>query len=494
MKKYLLLVNLILLLCAAIQAQVPNKQFKNWSADTVSVSPTDWFSTNGLILSDDGKTPVSRATDATDGKFSVVLETKDGFPDKIEGIISNVPADQLPSFPFVRGGWAFKAKPDSIYLDAKYDIKAGDSAVIAIMFKLNSSPIGINIFRIGGQQNTWKSMGFDIADLFLAPDTVIILIASSDPQNRGNAKAGSTLSLDNIRFAGGSNLSTLPNTSFENWDASVYEYPNGWSTFDRVYSVHGVKTTQMNDTGFLDSAALQLTNKEMPKELQGQFEKALGFAVTSKFLNLDFVSLGDFDGFGISGAENKLMGYYKFSSPDANDSASVGLWLKKNSVVIDSFVMRLPRVNTLTQFVLPFKASASPDSAIVALAAGIIKNDPNMDLGELFVPNASLIVDDIHVNDWPLFVGAKAKLQEARLFPNPAKDNVKLQLNSAYDEVIDLTLYDVQGRMVKSFEAIKLRSNIESDYILSLDGLLPGSYLLKLVGSQSSQTLSLIVK
>ncbi|MEM9897471.1 MAG: PKD domain-containing protein, partial [Bacteroidota bacterium] len=75
------------------------------------------------------------------------------------------------------------------------------------------------------------------------------------------------------------------------------------------------------------------------------------------------------------------------------------------------------------------------------------------------------------------------------LVPNPAEDQVRLTLNQAVQETLDLTLYSIEGKAMLS----KQLNAGSTSSLIDLNGIAAGVYLLQIKGDQVQQTLRLMV-
>ncbi|HEU4716958.1 MAG TPA: T9SS type A sorting domain-containing protein, partial [Bacteroidia bacterium] len=74
-----------------------------------------------------------------------------------------------------------------------------------------------------------------------------------------------------------------------------------------------------------------------------------------------------------------------------------------------------------------------------------------------------------------------AGFARAGIFPNPAVDHTDVQLFSAQESEVDITLYDNSGRMVRNYGTRSLGSG-ETVITLDLSGLAAGIYKLQVAG------------
>jgi len=69
------------------------------------------------------------------------------------------------------------------------------------------------------------------------------------------------------------------------------------------------------------------------------------------------------------------------------------------------------------------------------------------------------------------------------IFPNPAKDEIVIQQINTGDKAIEYAIYDQLGRQTKAVKKIK---NLGSNFSISLEGIIPGVYFLKLTTESSA--------
>jgi hypothetical protein len=168
-----------------------NASFELWQSQELN-RPDNWNSDRG-----DG---MNRTTDVVAGNYAIELTTylgdNNGNPQARSSQISNGYYDN--SCNCMKGGYPFSNQIDTLVFSYKYVPMGNDSANVSLNFKKNGSNIGwagISLYATATYQ--YKEIPFSIGQ---APDTVIVLIGSSDWQNSELSFIGSVLKIDEIHF------------------------------------------------------------------------------------------------------------------------------------------------------------------------------------------------------------------------------------------------------------------------------------------------------
>lgn len=88
--------------------------------------------------------------------------------------------------------------------------------------------------------------------------------------------------------------------------------------------------------------------------------------------------------------------------------------------------------------------------------------------------------------DYSLSTSTEKQL-ELLVYPNPCVD--RLHIQPAEPGIHRLALYDMSGRLLK-----RARQYMDSPYVLNMNGLAPGMYLLQLISEQGERSASLPVQ
>lgn len=100
------------------------------------------------------------------------------------------------------------------------------------------------------------------------------------------------------------------------------------------------------------------------------------------------------------------------------------------------------------------------------------------------------------VNDPFVSVGVNdisAKLNQIKVFPNPASNKVTIQYNLAINSAVKIELFDILGKSVKPILPLTNQINTNYSYTVPLDDLTSGMYFMKLNINNSESTIKLII-
>ncbi|MBL7937028.1 MAG: T9SS type A sorting domain-containing protein, partial [Bacteroidia bacterium] len=86
-----------------------------------------------------------------------------------------------------------------------------------------------------------------------------------------------------------------------------------------------------------------------------------------------------------------------------------------------------------------------------------------------------------------------AKLNQIKVFPNPATNKVIIQYNLAINSAVKIELFDILGKSVKTILPLTNQINTNYSYTVLLDDLTSGMYFMKLNINNSESTIKLII-
>jgi len=336
-----------------LSAQIPNNSFENW--DTVSMGDMldGWMSTNDWYPN-----TVTRTTDAASGDYAIRMQGYlMGSDSAFAAIFNGDPGD-------LTGGIPFTQKPDSLKGYYKYHIAGNDTGTIMLIFTSAShGPLTMLIEQITGTENNYIPFSYPITWdpmlLGISPDSLVIAFSPNNVES--SMDTGSYLYLDNISFTGTGITDTIPNSDFENWTNLEYDDPTDWSSIDQYLAAEGknssIKTTDAYDGNY----ALILETVLMD---------SWGDTVGNIFSGELSISSPP-SGFPYTGNPKKLTGYYKFTSTDPYDSASVFCqFTQANMGMTGGGEHYFGTTNTYTYFECPLYFFGTNDSVLIAFESG----------------------------------------------------------------------------------------------------------------------------
>lgn len=441
---------------------IPNAGFENWTNQFYFEDPLQFETTNQLSFFGNGNANVVKTTDATSGSFALELttiETQDGI---------------IPGAAFIgeagegtfSGGMPYTSRPDAVTGSVKFNIQPFDTAYVAVVFKKFGVPLGYCLARFYGNQPDYQSFSESVNWLFpiISPDSMAVLLISST--FFAVPMVGSTITMDNIQFVGGSG--PFPNGDFENWESFSSDEPDLWTSSNLfTLLVSGLSVLKSNDS-HSGSWAAQIESKTTI------WSDTLGFIT-----NGEMGDEGPMGGMPVENIPNILSGYYKYS-PIGSDSALAGMWLQRYNQnlgiteILDSAFVLLPAASSYTYFEVPvaYNIWPEPDTVTIAFGSG------NFDSGNFIGLGSTLWIDDLNITYKPSIVDVNENTDEnpVELYPNPAHEKLFLAWKNIQNQEVNIELINSNGQTVisKSYKTGQIQAE------LNIEQLLPGIYFYQL--------------
>lgn len=441
--KTLLLSALTLALSANLFGQaVPNGTFENWSSISYE-EPNVWFSGNFRTVQEIGVASVTKVAGYSGN--AVRIETKVVSGDTVEAFIANTyPGCSDPS-QWV-GGVAFNQQPTAITGYYRYNIPGNDTALLLVIFKKNFSVVGNNLIKIKGtgSQSTWASFSFPIA-VSTTPDTMIIAATSSNLISQAGIQNGSFLELDNLAFAGATQI--IPGGNFESWNPKSFDTPSGWEGWS------------MNETGITKSTSSYAGTYAL--RLETVLDEC-GGAEASGITNGKMTDNGPIGGSPYTLTNDTLCGWYKYTSM-GNDTASIFVSLSANGINIGGNNKWLTASSNYIYFELPFQAFSNPDTIRINLESS---------KWPVTLTNAGsiLYVDNLYLKSSALGVFEQTAI-ESSIYPNPVKEILSIQFGKNISGTLNFFIYDETGRKVETSEMSRSVNSVRIDVSNLASGL-----------------------
>lgn len=455
MKKTLLVVSAMVALLSANKAQnVVNGNFESWKVTSVD-KLNGWFSSNDFYTN--GPICVSKTTDSRNG-FAIKLESKvNEFGIVDVGYFTNSTGDPTNG----DGGMPYSNIPDGISGFYKGNFATGDSAVLFVGFKKNGNLIGRYTFKIGASSNVFTPFTFPF-DLSDSPDSVLIEVSASNVSGDNEPSAGTSIILDDIQFTGIGINQQLNNSNFDNWsNSNIYGFKNWSATTSDV--------TRTTDSYSGEAAAY------IPVSDFGD-----GLFFGGNLILGDIPEMGKRQGIAYNLTNDTLSFYYKFNAVN-DDTAAVLISLYKQGMPIGGDYIILEPTSEYQLKSIPFTSAFAPDtlSLIFAVAQGQI-NPASL--------GSALYLDDVKLNSAPfnaLFENVNNNNELFKIFPNPAKKEINVELIGRYNSAYLVT--DVAGKILASGVTSKSTT-------LDLSKLDNGIYLLSLQTEDGVWTVKRFIK
>src|ERR1051326_8823586 len=212
MKKILLFSALIAFQLKLSAQAIINGSFENWSSVAYN-DPNGFTTANPSDLQKMGIATITKVTGFS-GNAARIQTTISG-SDTSDSYIINMPTNPCNDPPQWKGGLPYSQQPTAITGYYRYNLPGNDTALMIVIFRKNGVHIGDNYIKIRGtgSQNTWAPFSFPV-NCSGMPDSMIFAAASSNKISNVGVQNGSFLELDNLAFAGCTQV--FPNGTFDN--------------------------------------------------------------------------------------------------------------------------------------------------------------------------------------------------------------------------------------------------------------------------------------
>ncbi len=454
---------------AALTAQeILNSGFEEWTVVEYFEDPDGYTTTNTVTFFGGIEPNVTRSSEAVSGNSAMRLETI-VTPD---GVLEGAAFIGEPGEGTFTGGIPYDERPDSLTGFVKYDIDPTDTAYVAAVFKKFGVPIGVTLAQFTGVQASYQYFSVPVQWLvpIISPDTLAIALISSSIF--AEPVAGNVLYVDNVQFVGPGD--PFPNGDFEDWTTFSSEEPDHWQTTN-ILTMPGSgisvsKTGDSHSGSFAAKIESQQTN----------WNDTLAFVT-----NGTIWEGGPVGGMAVQDIPEMVSGYYKYA-PTGPDSATVSIALYHfnqgtgSSVLIDKTSVRLPPAAGYTYFEVPvdYYSLPEPDTVNISFGSGNFEQAWGMPgLG------STLLVDDLSITFKPHIVSvAESRRRDGiRAYPNPAGDQLNLELPGGPRFPYDLMIYRTDGSLME-----KVSASSDGKISVPVGHLPPGIYFYRLrTGAQT---------
>jgi hypothetical protein len=465
MKKLFTLI-ICLLISSLGFAQLQNGSFEVW--DTVSINqPNGWENSNYNAVRKNMLPNVTAFTPSHGGNFAVKLETKSNATDTLFAFVAN------SKDPFSgNGGVPYSMQPDSVICHAKLGVLTGDSAVFLVIFKKNGSPIGMDMFKVTGNNPTnWQRLSFKLSTLPSAPDSVIIAVASSNAVTNVGVQPGSYVIIDDISF---STVMPIPDGGFEGWNMTTIRAPQKWDCKSaNNFAFNGLGNPLVRTTDKYDGEyALKMTTMAA-----GNNNNFVG--INNGYW--DNVLMKFTKGFPFTNQIDTLVGWYKYI-PKANGTGRVSIELRAAGTSLGQFSATINSNPSYVSFQIPFNLNQAPDTAVIMINTC---NTPiNLsDTGSVLIIDALKFKSTMNVGIQNFNMGSNLLVG-----PNPTTGEFSIFYIPKNNNEATYTISDESGKMIKSGLLTGLKTT------LNISELPKGIYFIKTYDGNSSASKKLILQ
>lgn len=277
----------------------------------------------------------------------------------------------------------------------------------------------------------------------------------------------------------------IPNGGFEAWDTSVtpaYLSPKNWDNLNATTSVASVYTCQRDSPSVGLNYYVKLISKTTPLGV------APGVIVSGK---IDVSTSSAKSGFPYTGRPKSLIGEWQYMASGA-DQGHVAIlltkWnltkLKRDTISFtDHLLVGMEMSWKPFTIDLKYQLAGNPDSAIIVLSSS----------GATAVAGSYLYVDTLafkgSVLGAPVMASAPALLS---IYPNPATESATIVYSSSNEQVVNISISDVNGRVLKTINTTAAQG--ENKTTIQTSGFAPGVYFIRLATETGTEEKKLIIQ
>jgi hypothetical protein len=264
---------------------------------------------------------------------------------------------------------------------------------------------------------------------------------------------------------------SIPNAGLENWtNMGSYSNPDGWGQLNSLTSLANVFTCEQGSPGNVGSYYLKLTSKTVTG-----VGVVPGIAVSGI---IDPATQQAKSGFAFNAQPQALTGKWQhmiFGSSQGFVDVKLTKWNSGSNsriMVATGHVDLTGMAMSWANFSVPisYLETFAPDSCIITLKSS----------------GSSPTNDDYLWVDELAFTGSVTGLvefnehQNIKLFPNPSATDLLLDLSILKSSQVQLSIFDMQGNEVISFNKI----NVSSNTSINISNLASGNYLLNIISNE----------
>lgn len=435
------------------EPEIPNWNFDEWENISAAI-PQQWM----LPADDFQQVPgVNGSALRIKAKNAALL----GMPVESEG-------DEMK----FTNGCPIDFAPDSLVMTMKYDIDAGDSALVISMLSHEGTVIGYIIHVIEGSSNGNFAR---IAEPYiylehLVPDSFFVVVSPFVlfDETGANCNLQSFVEIDDFNFTPPS--PPLCNIDFETWIPFSIEAPQHWvfskfaGTQEPILCVTPSYFEQQNDLAL---------------KLQNIFFNNYWYAGIIGLSKNDFNGSGYCPGIPISNKYKHLNGYYKFASEN-NDTALFRVFVYENGEIVGKGSFYEPR--SLTEWtpldieIKYLSETAQPDSTNI-----IINSNTNARIyGNSVLQVDKLSFDGFWQSDGGIIVHTENKKTRGwKVYPNPAAHEVFVVFNEDAKMEKIIELINLNGKVVSEISVARGQQHTR----INLNTVDAGFYFLRCITS-----------
>lgn len=287
-------------------------------------------------------------------------------------------------------------------------------------------------------------------------------------------------------FISVSAFAQIPNNSFENWtSAGAYSNPDSWDNLNSMTTSMSVYTATKGTGGATGGGSAYL--KLISKTVSGMGVMP-GVAVSGM---IDMATYKPKSGFPFTQQPVKLTGSWQYMASGA-DAGYISVYLTKwNSTMMMRDTVAKAKQNLSGMAMswatfninLTYLSSTAPDSAIIVLSAS----------GNTPVNGSYLYVDNLSFSGTVTGVkNIENVISNVSAYPNPATDNISIDLNIQRKSAVKFQLVDLTGKLIKEVYA----GDVQGKYNTTINtvGIAKGTYFLRVNANDAVEIKKIIIQ
>lgn len=278
----------------------------------------------------------------------------------------------------------------------------------------------------------------------------------------------------------------IPNNSFENWtSAGSYSNPDNWDNLNSMTSSMSVYTCTKGTGGASGGGASYL--KLVSKNVSGMGVMP-GVAVCG---TINMTTFKPQSGFAFASRPQKLTGSWQYMA-SGSDAGFVAVYLTKwnaGMMMRDTIAKATQSLSGMAMswaafnLTLNYMSSATPDSAMIIFSAS----------GATPVANSYLYVDNISFSGTVTGIkNNESIIANTTVFPNPATDNIAIEMSLQKTSTVKLQLVDMTGKIVKELNVGEIQGKHTS--MINTANIAKGTYFLKIMANDALETKKIIIE
>lgn len=432
MKNLYLLLFCFISLHLNAQNAINNGGFENWTNDTLYLSPQDWVTTNETQFY--GQSTFERSTDAIHGNFSAEFRA-------IQLGVDTLSGNAVLGDPQTYDGVPYSANFEAITFSYKGNLLPGDTLFLVFIRRNGGALIDYQIIPAAyGSIGTWTPNLLYVGNML--QDEVFLAFMLQNPWTGANASPSSWVRIDNIQtIAGGSPQATLPNYSFELWDAATYEEADDWYSLNWFLENFGLANANKTTDAYAGNYAI---------EMNTFFANPDTIASIISMAPIDLFGPIPFSNAPFNASPNLFSGAYKFNAVNG-DEAGISMVFYDNGNPIGQETIILSDQATWTTFSQPVTLTGTPDSITFIAVSG---NNPG---SVLFLDEISLISSGAGIFE--------QSFADISVYPNPASSEIFVALPDS--KTCTIEIISSTGQIVYSLIDAKNLNRIEVNHLQS---------------------------